>query len=247
MGRKASGQSDGGECEEQWAGECFRSTAPLMKNFCKTGAVFGSQRYIVVSLMDTSNPALKPLPPWKRLAIISLFCGAGFALMSGLILGGVVWYTSRPTPPKPWNATVIASKGPPGFSVSSDGSKVDFSYTVENRTKEDYHIRSSDEIQVMLRTNDGTLSEPLSEKETSISLPIFIPPQQKAFLDFSVSLANIPQRNTAEPDQQFHERVRTYLNQYGQSVSGFVIFDSTNRYQIELPKWLAEAPKGNAP
>jgi hypothetical protein len=35
------------------------------------------------------------MPQWKRLVIVSAGVGAGFALVSGLVAGGVVWYRSR--------------------------------------------------------------------------------------------------------------------------------------------------------
>jgi hypothetical protein len=124
-------------------------------------APLGRQWYFVFKLMDTPNLPPKPLPTWKRLAIISLSCGAGFALIAALILWGVAWYTYRPTPPKPWNTTVIVAKAPPGFSISNDGSRIDFSYAVENTTKEDYRIDSANEVQVMLRSFTKCAPEPL--------------------------------------------------------------------------------------
>lgn len=197
--------------------------------------------------MNTSDLPSKSLSTWKRLAIISLFGAAGFAITAGLILGGVVWYTSRPALPKPWNTTVIIAKDPPGFSVSNDGKTIEFTYVLENRASSDYRIDSLSEIQMFGRGRDGTLSHPIPDTDEHFQLPVFIPARQKAVLSFSLITSEIPTRDVAESDATFHERIRKFLEQHLGNLSGFVIFDSTDRYEIDLPKWLAEAPKEQKP
>jgi hypothetical protein len=193
--------------------------------------------------MDAPVPPPKPPFAWKRLAIISLFGGAGFALMSGLILWGVVWYSSRPTPPKPWNTTAIVAKNSPGFSVSDDGKMIEFTYALENAGRSDYRIDSASDIEILGRLKDGTLSEPLPDTVRRLDLPVFVPAGQRAVISLSVAFANMPTRDSADTDAAFHERIRGYLRENADNVGGFVIFDSTNRYEIDLPKWLAEKPK----
>jgi hypothetical protein len=193
--------------------------------------------------MDTPSLSPKPLSAWKRLAIISLFCGAGFALVAGLILGGIVWYTSRPTPPKPWNTTAIIEKEQPGFDVSDDGKMIEFRYTLENTGNGDYRIDSFNDIQILARLKDGTLSQPLPEADKYLKVPVFIPAKQKARIRLSLPFSGIPTRNTEETDPAFHERLRSYLEQQYGHVGGFVIFDGTNRYEIELSKWSTQVPK----
>jgi len=168
--------------------------------------------------------------------VISLSAGAGFALMLSLVAGGIVWYTSRPKPLKPWDTNAIIAKETPGFSVSDDGSKIEFQYTLENTTSSDYRINSDSAIKVLLRTKTGTLSPDLS-KWASAKYPLFIPAKQKAFFDLCISLGGIPQRNAHESDAEFHERLRSYLENYLVRTDGFVIFEDSNRYQIDLPKW----------
>ncbi len=64
-----------------------------------------------------------------------------------------------------------------------------------------------------------------------------------------VCSGNLPRRDPDESDQQFHERLRSYLEQHlrDMSMSGFVIFDNANHYEIELPKSRADAPKEQTP
>jgi len=44
---------------------------------------------------------------WKKFLLIGAGFGAGFAVLAGILVGGVIWYDSRPQKPKPWNATAI--------------------------------------------------------------------------------------------------------------------------------------------
>jgi hypothetical protein len=54
-----------------------------------------------------------------------------------------------------------------------------------------------------------------------------------------------PQRNASETAKGYHERLRKYCEDTIGRVDGFVLYDGTSRYQINLPKWLSELPKEN--
>jgi hypothetical protein len=197
--------------------------------------------------MDTSSLPPKSLSAWSRLAIISLFGGAGFAVIAALIVGGVAWHISRPVPQKSWNKTVIVANGAPGFSVSDDGTMIEFTYILENTGRGDYRIDSLDEIRIMARSKDGTLTGPFPNTASTLRLPVFVPEGQKTVVKLSLVLTDIPAREATESDTAFHERIRKFLEQRLGAVSGFAIFDSVNRYQIDLPKWLAATPKEQKP
>ena len=187
--------------------------------------------------MDTSDPSPKPLSAWKRLALVRFFVGVGFAVVAGLILGGVIWYSSRPIPEKPWNTTTIISKKQPTFDLSDDSTKIVLRYTLENAGDRDYRLDSSSAIGLMARWQDGTLSHPMSDPKELIRLPVFIPAKQKASLQISFPFAGVFARKGSESDAAFHDRLRNYLEQSYRDLGGFVIFDSNYRYQIDLPKW----------
>lgn len=162
--------------------------------------------------------------------------------MAGLIFGGVVWYTSRPASPKPWLNAVIVAKGEPSFSVTDDGRTLQLDYTLENTGSNDYRIDSADGIEVMAQGRDGTLSGPLPNTGEHIRVPFFLPPKQKAIFVLSFYLSEPWPRNPAQSDADYHEFVRTRLEQAYSHLAGFAIFDSTNHYRIDLPKWLAKTP-----
>ena len=189
--------------------------------------------------MDTSISQARNLSPLKKLAVVALCGGAGFAVTAALILGGARWYASRP---RPWNAAVIAARRPPGFTVSKDGKMIEFFYELENTGMRDYRIDSANGIQIYARNEDGILSHVLPDTSRLLDLPVFIPPGQRTAILFSMDFADIPTRNSNEPDAAFHERVRKYLEQRYGGLSGFVVFDNTYRNEVDLPKWSAEAP-----
>jgi hypothetical protein len=189
----------------------------------------------------TSAPDVTSVVWWKRLAIACLFGGAGFALALATIIGLVGWYHSRPKPPRPWNTNALIASGPPGFSVVGDGKSIELSYSLQNTTSIDYKVDSDSQINLLVKTADGTLSPPLSKESASVALPVFVPAGQKARLILSLVSSDIPQRSGGETDEGYHERVRAYLNKAADFTS-FAIFEEAKRYQINLPRWLSKPP-----
>src|ERR1019366_8954561 len=173
----------------------------------------------------------------KHLLFRSAAFGAAFAVTLCLIVGGFLWYTGRPEPPKTWNATAIVVKDPPSFNVGDDGKRVTFKYFVENTTDTDYNIDSEKQIKVTLKLTNGALTPPLPSLSTStlLHLAVFIPAKQKALIIVELPGRDIPQRVASESDAEYHERIRTYCNEHFKNVADIVLFDDVNRYQISLP------------
>jgi hypothetical protein len=177
---------------------------------------------------------------WKRLAVISLFGGAGFAVAVAGIVGAIAWYNSRPKQPRAWNTSAIVADGPPTFSAGDDGKKIEFVYSLQNKSVTDYQIDSASSIKLLVKTKDGTFSPPLSSED--VHLPIFVPAKQRAALLVSVPLPDFPEKGRFEFDGEYHERLRAYLNDRESNIDGFALFDDLNRYQIMLPRWVVEPP-----
>jgi hypothetical protein len=194
--------------------------------------------------MTTLTPAPGHPTLWKRLAIISLFGGVGIAVTLAAILGVAVWYSSRPKPPKPWNTDAIVAEDSPGFSSSSDGKKMSLSYSLRNTTDTDYHIDSDSILKLVMKTKDGTFTPPMAADNGSVELPVFIPAKQKAYFQLSLVMSGVPQQTVGESDDAFHERLRAYLEQYP-NIDSFAVFEETNRYQINLPRWKSEPVNKN--
>jgi hypothetical protein len=186
------------------------------------------------------NP--RQMAEWKRPLLIGVGWGLGTAVGLVVLVGGFLWYQSRPKPPKPWNTAALAIKEPPRFQ-SADHEHLEFTYSIQNTTNSDYQIVSDEMVKVVARYKDGTLSTPLSTQVRHLELPVFIPANQKSELTFSVALSGIPERKLSESDEQYQERLRAYCEDHLGSVANFVLFDEANRYEIDLPRWLIEKPK----
>lgn len=104
-------------------------------------------------------------------------------------------------------------------------------------------------MQILGRLKDGSLSQPLQTIDQILALPVFIPAGQQGriMLSFAPSDFDIPPQKIAESDEKFQQRIQSYLRQNYGSTTGFVIFDASSRYQIDLPNWLNEAPKEQTP
>jgi len=108
------------------------------------------------------------------------------------IVGILLWYSSRPTPPQRWNTKALVANEPPGFNASNDGKRISFTYSVENTTDTDCSVDSIYGIKVMIRDKEGSFSQPLSEENSPLRLPIFIPANQRGGLTVSLTLSGIP-------------------------------------------------------
>jgi hypothetical protein len=90
-----------------------------------------------------------------------------------------------------------------------------------------------------VRTINGTLGGPFSDKD--ITSPIFIPLRQKMMIFVSLKFNDIPSKHADETESAFHERLAVFLKGFN-NLQGFVVFDQTHRYEIDLPKPLDSAP-----
>ena len=165
--------------------------------------------------------------------LLSLGC------LAALMLGVALWYVARP---KPWDTASIVAAHPPGFNVSEDGKSVSFHYQLENRTSTDYTITTADQIKFTMRLRNGTLLPPFPALDKVLLLPLEIPAKQKAELFFQLPASNLPVRSAAETDAAYHERLRGYCNEHYRNAGGFVLFDDSHHYQIDLPRW-RDTPK----
>jgi hypothetical protein len=182
-------------------------------------------------------------PRTKKTLLIAFSAGAGVAVVIAALVAAAYWSWSRPRPPKPWNTTAIVATGAPGFSLTDDGKKIRFSYSLENKTDSDYKIASAAEIKVLVKYDDKSLSQPMPTEVASVEFPVFIPARQAATIALAITFGGFPQRKETETDEEYHEALRAFLLNELKGVSDFAVFDETNRYEINLPKPAAQPSK----
>jgi hypothetical protein len=164
---------------------------------------------------------------WKKMALMSLFGGAGFALTLVIVAGAITWYNSRPKPPEPWNTSSIVSTEPATYLLSGDGTKVELRYVLENATDTDYQLDNDIYFKILAKNREGIFYRPLSRETASLALPVFVPAKQKAFVKLSITLSELPAGASVD------ERV--------EALATLAIFDDVNHYQINLPRWSPKA------
>jgi hypothetical protein len=176
---------------------------------------------------------------WKNLLVVGVAFGAAFAL----VLGAILWFQSRP---KSWNTEAVkASYATLEFLMDSDSVVVEFGYDLQNNTNRDYRIDNS-HLVVLARLPDG---DALSRKfghyqysDPSVA-PTFLPARGKTRIILSVPY-EYPFDLTPTERQEI-DKVSPSVGRRLKELNGFVIFDQSEHYQIDLPKGWKEPANVN--
>ena len=76
---------------------------------------------------------------WKKILLRSAGFGAGFAIIASVVLGTMLWWSSRPPKQKPWNDKAIVASYE-SLDTEGDANTFRFTYTLENKTDIDYRV-----------------------------------------------------------------------------------------------------------
>jgi len=199
---------------------------------------------------------------WKRPLLIGVGWGLGTAVGLALLVGGFLWYQSRPKPPNPWNTKAIeAHYSNTQFFEGEKGStlRAGFVFDLRNNTAADYtleaHPSNTTVVMQKIRSSNTLVSgigltwspehgpgtQQLDEqgipskipKGAFIGAPIFIPSGQAVRIYFW-SAYDVPDMVAA---QLMNETIypKTVLQSALKDTESFVLLDTVNRYRIELP------------
>ena len=188
--------------------------------------------------MTTPNEPVNQLGSWKRIAVRSFFFDLGVALFCGLFVSGVFWYVSRPKPEKPWNtAAIIATYD--YIETHGEDDHLMFCYVLENTTDHDYRIENNSGITIAGKlAKEKSLSE-ISGGYVKTDYPIFVPTKQRSRFFIEIPYPSpIKLKGDASPDERksFRRELEKYAETGISNLDGFMLFDSNNRYQINVPK-----------
>lgn len=169
-----------------------------------------------------------------KATFIKIFAfGSGFALTIALLVGVVLWYSNRLPPTQPWDTKAFSAvlSGIEVWEDSHEGpiannGTVEFTYIIENHLSKDYSTDGSS-IVAMMRQPDGLVN---TEDVIHVKYPIFIPSGQKVAVIIGITYHR--SIGAIDKDTDLRKTVRENLPK----LSGFLLFDQINRYQIELPK-----------
>jgi hypothetical protein len=171
----------------------------------------------------------------KRLILLGLSIGAGFALAAAVVVGGYLWYESHP---KPWNPNAIKATFD-SLDTEGDDNMIVFNYTLQNTTGLDYRAASGSQVSIAARLRrQESLNFPAHG--IRIDYPIFVPSHQRAHLSVHVgyrySQKGPPWPAPSDELKEYRARLLEFVGKTMANLNGFVLFDDARRYQIELPR-----------
>jgi hypothetical protein len=165
-----------------------------------------------------------------------------------LVLGGVIWYKSRPEPPKPWNTSALKASYD-SIDTEGDKSTFVFYYILENETNNDYKIENAEHITFAARLEqEKSLSIDSmggADQLFKLDYPLFVPAKQRVRIAIHFAetyggsekiRGNDYGAASLEELRRFHKAVTDDLKKEDSNLDGFVFFDETNRYQINFPR-----------
>jgi hypothetical protein len=176
------------------------------------------------------------MPPWKKWIVVGVSGGATLAVVSALIIGGVVWFAARPPS---WNTSaisVVLGKAEPYYDFTSPNGK-DFRQTgyllefaLQNNTNRDVTLPET--AIVMGRLTDGGVLVDYSTvaKRTKAT---WIAARQRAalYIDLEVGCTR------TDSDGVVHDRdLGVCYTETWAALDALVLFDHVNHLQVNLPK-----------
>jgi hypothetical protein len=183
---------------------------------------------------------------WKKLVLRAVSFGAGFAVTSALIIGIFLWWSQRPSKPKPWNQGALTATYE-ALGTEGDTHTFWLAYTIENKTDSDYSLSSDSGIHlavVLRRYNDALIFS--DSKSLTTDYPLFIPAHHRVRIRMHLSYPypEAEDFNSSEDARYDYEtKAAVYLAKELNNVNGFVVMDENSRFQINLPNGWDERGK----
>lgn len=172
----------------------------------------------------------------KRLAVISSCAGAGFALTSAVLIFAYRSYSQHQH--NVWNGGAVTARFTRfDLSEAQNGkpASLTFTYTFENHGENDYSFSKDDSFKMFAKSQSGDLMETGWEGPT---VPIFVPAKGKVQIPvmsmyrYGDVFDYVAADTNTDRQGAYSELVRAKRP----DLYGFVFFDETHRYRIDLPK-----------
>ena len=168
---------------------------------------------------------------WKKIAVTGL-AACAFLLLLTLVAARSARHATPAQQTPPWNSQAIEGT-PAGIRVQEidpTHAAVIFLYDLDNKTDTDYHLAKGPNIVVMSRLKPGGALS--ADEPITLDSAAFVPARNRTRIALKVShLFNWPGQGGAYAERQFNQLVTGDIN----GVAGFVLFDQTNRYEIDFP------------
>jgi hypothetical protein len=177
------------------------------------------------------------MPTWKKLLLRSAGFGAGFAVVVCAVIGVAVWYSERPKRPEPWNKQAITAEY--DFVVpEGEKNELVFHYILQNNTDSDYRVASDTGIDITGKLKREKGFSQFASHYVTTDYPVFVPAKSRVWIPLKVPYpypTKEKDKDTADEAKQFRTAVAKYVSEEFQNLDGFVLFDTSKRYEIDFP------------
>lgn len=177
------------------------------------------------------------MPTWKTIVLKSFGFGAGFAIGFCAIAGFWLWYSERPKPSKPWNKQAITAEYD-YVDPEGDKNSLTFHYVLQNNTDSDYRIGSDSGIEITNKLKRQKGLGEFANHTITTNYPVFIPAKSRVWISLKIPYPYpIKEKDNPTTDErkQYTTEVAKYVTDELSNLDGFVLFDMSNRYEIDFP------------
>lgn len=174
---------------------------------------------------------------WIPIFVRSIGIGFGAIIAVVAVISTYSWYFSRP---KPWDTKSITCNFDRVMTEGEYDTYV-INYTMQNNTKDDYILTdNSDFVLAAKLKKQKSISPDYSDnKIISIDKPVFVPAQQRTHfnvhLNYPSKLGAINYDDNIARDK-YLKAIKSELSKELPNIDGFMIYDKTTKYQIDLPR-----------
>jgi hypothetical protein len=184
---------------------------------------------------------------WKQLFVRAFGLGAGFGLVCVSLVGAWLWHSSRPKPPRAWDAHAIIAEYD-YVITEGDDNDIAVYYTLQNNTDFDYEIRSIDQVQfaAKLEQEHSISVERPDEGHVTADFPLFVPSRGRSRFGIHLKFPYSEKSNDKASDDEKHDygtRLAKFMTSEFSNLDGFVFLDSGRRYRVEFPGGWKERSK----
>jgi hypothetical protein len=176
---------------------------------------------------------------WKLSLLTGVGWGLGTALGLAILVGGFLWYDSRPKPPIPpkaWNSSAIKAEYDYA-DTEGDSNEVAVYYTLENMTDFDYRVEDGQNMMMSAKLEREKELSPFNNVQ-KIDYPIFVPAKKR--VRFAIHLNypyTVKEKDNADVNERraYRQGVEKYIADELGNLDGFDLLDETDRYEIIFP------------
>jgi hypothetical protein len=174
---------------------------------------------------------------WKTILLRSVGFGIGVTLALCGLAACLIWYNDRPKPPKPWDKQAIVAEYD-GARLYGEKDDISFFYMLQNNTDLDYRIESKSGVEVTAKLKQEKGFSTFGAGFVTTDYPVFVPARSRVWIGLSIPYPyHTKEKDNPTPEErgQYSLAVEKYVTNELTNLDGFVLFDTSSRYEIDFP------------